>query len=353
MASKKGTGSTRNGRDSNSQRLGVKRFGGQKVTPGCIIVRQRGTSVHAGANVGVGKDYTLYSLIDGVVTFERRGKNGKKVSVYAPATTENNFGDGHSSSHNEITGSDRKPKSLLLERENRSQVKTQKAVSMLQIEQSFEGGLRTLTLDSRLLDCSIEIKGAKNDVVDISLIPEQESLDITEEALAKLYLKKILDDGQPQPFKSKGKTFEFKTQAIKTFKRTGITTVKFSQCYSDIPLYGSLAIVEISKKRELLAANLVIAKPENVRISYELDSEKVLTVVSKASGHDSHEFLSKPNLYFFNNSALDRWILVFIVSDVVKQNPTEKIFGKSIPKVVDYVVDANTGDIISEMARTQ
>jgi large subunit ribosomal protein L27 len=84
MASKKGTGSTRNGRDSNAQRLGVKRFGGQVVTAGCIIVRQRGTSVHAGNNVGVGKDYTLYSLIDGVVTFERRGKNGKKVSVYAP-----------------------------------------------------------------------------------------------------------------------------------------------------------------------------------------------------------------------------------------------------------------------------
>ncbi len=84
MASKKGTGSTRNGRDSNAQRLGVKLYGGQVAKAGSIIVRQRGTTVHAGNGVGVGKDYTLFALIDGVVTFERRGKNGKKVSVYAP-----------------------------------------------------------------------------------------------------------------------------------------------------------------------------------------------------------------------------------------------------------------------------
>jgi large subunit ribosomal protein L27 len=84
MASKKGTGSTRNGRDSNAQRLGVKLYGGQVAKAGCIIVRQRGTTVHAGNGVGVGKDYTLFALVDGIVTFERRGKNGKKVSVYAP-----------------------------------------------------------------------------------------------------------------------------------------------------------------------------------------------------------------------------------------------------------------------------
>jgi len=90
MAHKKGTGSTRNGRDSNAQRLGVKRFGGQVVRAGNILVRQRGTTFHPGNNVGVGKDYTLFSLVDGVVTFERKGKNRKKVSVYpvqAPAET--------------------------------------------------------------------------------------------------------------------------------------------------------------------------------------------------------------------------------------------------------------------------
>jgi large subunit ribosomal protein L27 len=83
MAHKKGTGSTRNGRDSNAQRLGVKRFGGQVVKAGNILVRQRGTKFHPGNNVGRGSDDTLFALIEGIVTFERRGKSGKKVSVYA------------------------------------------------------------------------------------------------------------------------------------------------------------------------------------------------------------------------------------------------------------------------------
>jgi large subunit ribosomal protein L27 len=82
MAHKKAGGSSKNGRDSNGQRRGVKRFSGQKVKAGNIIVRQLGTRIHPGNNVGVGKDYTLFALIDGVVTFERKGRSGKKVSVY-------------------------------------------------------------------------------------------------------------------------------------------------------------------------------------------------------------------------------------------------------------------------------
>lgn len=85
MAHKKGTGSTRNGRDSNSQRLGVKRYGSESVRAGNILVRQRGTKFHPGNNVGIGKDDTLFALIDGVVAFERKGKSRKKVSVYAAA----------------------------------------------------------------------------------------------------------------------------------------------------------------------------------------------------------------------------------------------------------------------------
>ncbi|GAB4280346.1 MAG: 50S ribosomal protein L27 [Oscillatoriaceae cyanobacterium] len=88
MAHKKGTGSTRNGRDSNAQRLGVKRFGGEVVRAGNILIRQRGTKVHPGANVGIGKDDTLFALIDGVVTFERKDKSRKKVSVYPVAVAE-------------------------------------------------------------------------------------------------------------------------------------------------------------------------------------------------------------------------------------------------------------------------
>jgi large subunit ribosomal protein L27 len=88
MAHKKGTGSTRNGRDSNAQRLGVKRFGGQVVRAGNILIRQRGTKVHPGNNVGIGKDDTLFALVDGVVTFERKGKSRKKVSVYPVVAIE-------------------------------------------------------------------------------------------------------------------------------------------------------------------------------------------------------------------------------------------------------------------------
>ncbi|MFQ4134861.1 50S ribosomal protein L27 [Nodosilinea sp. PGN35] len=85
MAHKKGTGSTRNGRDSNAKRLGVKRYGGEAVLAGNILIRQRGTKIHPGNNVGRGGDDTLFALVDGVVTFERRGKSGKKVSVYPAA----------------------------------------------------------------------------------------------------------------------------------------------------------------------------------------------------------------------------------------------------------------------------
>jgi large subunit ribosomal protein L27 len=85
MAHKKGQGSSRNGRDSNSQRRGVKAYGGEKISAGSIIVRQVGTVFHPGNNVGLGKDYTIYSKIDGTVKFERFDKKRKKVSVYAVA----------------------------------------------------------------------------------------------------------------------------------------------------------------------------------------------------------------------------------------------------------------------------
>jgi large subunit ribosomal protein L27 len=82
MAHKKGMGSTRNGRDSKSKRLGAKRADGQFVLAGNILVRQRGTKIHPGTNVGIGGDDTLYALVDGTVKFERMGKDRKKVSVY-------------------------------------------------------------------------------------------------------------------------------------------------------------------------------------------------------------------------------------------------------------------------------
>jgi large subunit ribosomal protein L27 len=82
MAHKKAGGSSKNGRDSNGQRRGVKRYAGQVVKAGNILVRQCGTRIHPGENVGLGKDYTLFALIDGVVAYERLGRSRKKASVY-------------------------------------------------------------------------------------------------------------------------------------------------------------------------------------------------------------------------------------------------------------------------------
>ena len=83
FASKKGVGSTKNGRDSHAKRLGAKKSDGEFATAGSIIYRQRGTKIYPGTNVGMGKDHTLYALIDGVVKYERLGKDKKKVSVYS------------------------------------------------------------------------------------------------------------------------------------------------------------------------------------------------------------------------------------------------------------------------------
>ncbi len=86
MAHKKAGGSTRNGRDSNAQRRGVKKFGGQIVKAGNILVRQLGTKIHPGSNVGLGRDYTLFAKTDGVVTYEDFGRNRKRVSIYPQET---------------------------------------------------------------------------------------------------------------------------------------------------------------------------------------------------------------------------------------------------------------------------
>ena len=85
FAHKKGTGSSHNGRDSEAKRLGVKRSDGQSVLAGNILVRQRGTKIHPGTNVGIGKDDTLFALVDGIVRYERMGKDKKKASVYPNA----------------------------------------------------------------------------------------------------------------------------------------------------------------------------------------------------------------------------------------------------------------------------
>lgn len=86
MAHKKGQGSSRNGRDSRGQRRGIKRFGGQQVVPGNIIIRQLGTKIHPGEGVGMGRDYTIFATVPGIVTFQRYGKDRKRVSVIPVAS---------------------------------------------------------------------------------------------------------------------------------------------------------------------------------------------------------------------------------------------------------------------------
>ncbi len=88
MAHKKAGGSSRNGRDSAGRRLGVKKFGGELVVPGNVIIRQRGTKVHPGENVGMGKDHTLFALVDGNVTFEKKARGRMYVSVLPPANDD-------------------------------------------------------------------------------------------------------------------------------------------------------------------------------------------------------------------------------------------------------------------------
>ena len=87
MAHKKAGGSSRNGRDSQAKRLGVKAYGGETINAGSIIVRQRGTVIHAGTNVGIGKDHTLFALVTGKVEFETKGKGGRKVARVVPAAS--------------------------------------------------------------------------------------------------------------------------------------------------------------------------------------------------------------------------------------------------------------------------
>jgi large subunit ribosomal protein L27 len=354
MAHKKGTGSTRNGRDSNAKRLGVKRYGGEVVKAGSIIVRQRGTKVHPGNNVGRGSDDTLFALIPGVVTFERKGKCRKKVSVYSCGSTRDPL-----SSLNQPKTQYGRANPQWLQSNDQEEQKIQpstpsKGRDMVTIKQSFKNGFRTLALHWRLLDSPITLKEAQID--DMRILDVSNRSDLSDKDLALLYLQQVLQNDQPQPFvryKNKQKTLEFKPQDVKNFKRTGITSVRFKQYYRDVPLYGSGATVELNKDRELVSINSVIAEPSNLETSTQITVEQVLKTVSEAAGYSSHELNAEPLLYFyFDLDATNQWRLVFITSNIIKRNSPNQ-GSRLFPEVVNYVVDANTGNIVAELARTQ
>jgi large subunit ribosomal protein L27 len=354
MAHKKGTGSTRNGRDSNAQRLGVKRFGGQGVRAGNILVRQRGTRFHPGNNVGRGSDDTLFALIDGVVTFERRGKHRKKVSVYPCGAKENTSSNFLSQSETKISSVELpKRQSQSLENHYTQSSNPIMGRDMVIIKKPSKDGFRTLALHSRLLDSQVTIK-AEMSKIKIGDVLNHSSLN--DEELALHYLQKILEREQPQPFvptKNKLITYEFKRQDIKVFRRTGTTTVRFKQHYRDIPLYGSLATVELSRNRELVSINSVIAEPVDLKISAQISTDHALKIVSDALGHSEDCSTAEPHLYFyFDSSVVEQWRLVFIIQDVIKHNVNAQE-SRTIPEVVDYVIDASTGIIVAELARIQ
>jgi large subunit ribosomal protein L27 len=357
MAHKKGTGSTRNGRDSNAKRLGVKRFGGEEVRAGYILVRQRGTKFHPGNNVGRGGDDTLFALIDGIVAFERKGKNRKKISVYPDDDVRENLADPPYGKTIKLSGSgsrtDQKSQGVGSRSTIADRPSTESVRDMVTVRKPFKDGFKTLALHSRLLDYPLTLK-AEVGSMRVWNIPQEATS--KPEDLALAYLQQVLEREQPRPFRTSDHTlmtYEFKKQDVKVFRRTGKTTVRFRQYYHDIPLYGSLATVELDDQGQLVSINSVIAEPSNLETSAKVSERRVIELVADAAGSTPEELNAEPQLYFFFDSKVqEQWKLVFIVHNIVKVDANGQDINQ-MPEVVDYVVDATTGEIIAELARTQ
>jgi large subunit ribosomal protein L27 len=334
MASKKGTGSTRNGRDSKAQRLGVKCYGGEVVKPGSIIVRQRGTSFHPGNNVGLGKDYTIFARIGGIVAFERKGKNSKKVSVYPVPQTE------------------------LTEPRSSSPIDLSKAGSRMvaTIRRDFKDGFRMLALHYKLLDSPITLSEEfKIGTTKIDNVPNSSLLNYEELAIA--YLNQILEEDRPQRFRDSEVdklTYEFKLEKVKTSKITGLTTLWFRQHYKDIPFYNSKLTVEMDKDRQLVSINSVIAETININTVPKISKDEALQVVVNAVSSSNKELLNKHSYVclYYEHANSERWKLVYIFQDITKNNDSFEEH-RFMPEVVDYVIDANNGTIVDELPRTQ
>lgn len=343
MAHKKGTGSTRNGRDSNAQRLGIKKYGGEKVTAGNILVRQRGTKYHVGNNVGIGGDDTLFSLVDGIVHFERKGKSRKKVSVYST---------NRSNQRKSRRDEGKQPSRL----SNRAQ-------NMVAIKKPSRGGLKTLAVHAGIRASQVAKSPGSNittlEISDVFVDPA-----VKDEELALNYLHQVIarstELSQPHHFVAPSDTlttYEFKEQDTRVFRRTGTRTVRFRQYYREVPLYGSLATVELGQNRELISVNSVIAESFSLSPNPQVKEAQVLEMIAEISGSPMELEQNKPRLYFYfdtNDSA--GWKLVFIIQSVVKRITNHDgimLSTVAVPEVVDYVVDANDGRLVAEIARTQ
>jgi large subunit ribosomal protein L27 len=356
MASKKGTGSTRNGRDSKGKRLGVKREGGRSVTTGNILVRQRGTRIHPGCNVGRGSDDTLYALTDGVVKFERKGKHKKKISVYPGELTE------EKSNHEPL-----KRNKAIGNKHNRKEFHRRKAHlalsastkvhgvhplgrEMLVIEKPFKNGFRTLVIH-RSPGTSMEMLAAE--ISSVRITEEKHFGNLKDEAKALAYLNYVVFGNTPQSFiseKKKTQIYDFRCYGHKVFSRSKTIAYRFQQYHKNIPLYGSLITVELDGKHELITVNAVIADPQEVETDAKTTDQHALRKVRKLTQRPP-ESLNRDldlSLYFAN----EQWNLVFIVMDVDKlQIPQQKVH--VAPEVVDYVISAINGEVLAEIPRSQ
>jgi len=419
MAHKKGTGSTRNGRDSSAKRLGVKRYGGESVRAGSILVRQRGTKFHPGSNVKRGKDDTLFALIDGVVVFERKGKTRKKISVYPSdfpsedgcptsllmekvttkivdkfegtqavvlegssldretalsqqvkpskgvkgksnqgaeelgGTTNNGKKEG-STEVVDIETSSNLNFSVLEDQDSSSkhlasekQIKEKKLMAV--IKRSSKDGFKTVSFHAEFIGYSF--KGAE---VGSTVCPEKPKDINDDEVLAKYYLERTLSSDEPNYFvaASTERIFEFKPQEINISGATGTKLIRFRQYYHDIPLYGSVATVELDTNQDLVSINSVLGEPEDLKVQPSLNYDMAKKCVSEIAQCEPDEIKEKPEKYGYFDIDSKRWRLVYIVQNVEKQ-PHEEVEEHLMPEVVDYVIDAHTGELVSEIPRIQ
>lgn len=329
MAHKKGTGSTRNGRDSNAQRLGVKRYGGEIVKAGNILIRQRGTKIHPGNNVGRGSDDTLFALVAGVVTFERYGKSRKKVSVYPNA----------------------------LETRDRSRAPQKQSKQAPMVRSSFNNGLQVFAFHTEQPnELGTAFRRAAEDQINARRGSNRSALN--SEEVAHLYLSEALTHETSAMLASaptRNQKYEFKSLGVETLPMSDTQTVRFRQYYHDIPVYGSLAAVELDEQNLLLAINSAIGTPIQVNPTPKISQQQVLAEIRRQAGYGEElEPQTTPHLYYYFDAGVKRWRLVYIAEDVLKHSTSDLAeHFRLTPEIVDYVIDAHTGELVAELPRTQ
>lgn len=334
MAHKKGTGSTRNGRDSNPKNLGVKKHGGEQVYCGNIIVRQRGTSIHPGENVGRGKDHTLFAEINGIVRFEHKTRHQKKVSVYTKEDLQKKESF--------------EKEQALKKKESFERKQRKRGIKKMAImTKPLINGFRTLVVHAKLIDSPFDLENTKIGIIEI----ESQSQVFSDGDLGKYYLQKILEKQHSQ--KSDSKTYDFRVENIKTFRRTGTVSVKLKQYHKDIPLYGSIATVEFEKGGNLVSINSVIGELDDVSVDPTINIENILEFIKSLPeySYTNHSLeLQKTLCFYYDSNKDNRWRLVFMIHNVIKQTKDS-----SKMKVVDYIIDAKnpTITIVAELLRTQ